>query len=157
MRTAPTRFGEREPVERYGRSFEQIDLAVRNTRVLARHAHRALRSGPAPTGVAAAVTDLARSVWDLAAAFDEPERAALAREHAARAAAGAATDALGESIRSTAVDLMRAAELVAGAPEELLTEEILLALPAQPDAVVTRIPRSADSTRESSSSIASAA
>ena len=127
VRTAPTRFGEREPVERYGRSFEQIDLAVRNTRVLARHAHRALRSGQAPTGVAAAVTDLARSVWDLAAAFDDPERAALAREHAARAAAGAATDALGESIRSTAVDLMRAAELVAGAPEELLTEEILLA------------------------------
>ena len=87
VRTAPTRFGEREPVERYGRSFEQIDLAVRNTRVLARHAHRALRSGQAPTGVAAAVTDLARAVWDLAAAFDEPERAALAREHAARAAA----------------------------------------------------------------------
>ncbi len=28
VRTAPTRFGEREPVERYGRSFEQIDLAV---------------------------------------------------------------------------------------------------------------------------------
>ena len=78
-----------------------------------------------------AVTDLARAVWDLAAAFDEPERAPLAREHAARAAAGAATDALGESIRSTAVDLMRAAELVAGAPEELLTEEILLRFPGR--------------------------
>jgi uncharacterized membrane protein YgaE (UPF0421/DUF939 family) len=127
VRTAPTRFGEREPVERYGRSFEQIDLAVRNTRVLARHAHRALRAGTAPTGVAAAVTDLARCVWDLAAAFDEPERAALAREHAVRAAAGAGHDALGESVRSTAVDLMRAAELVAGAPDDLPTEEILLA------------------------------
>ena len=30
-------------------------------------------------------------------------------------------------MRSTAVDLMRAAELVAGAPEELPTEELLLA------------------------------
>ena len=35
--------------------------------------------------------------------------------------------ALTESVRSTAVDLMRAAELVAGAPEELPTEELLLA------------------------------
>ncbi|MDA0182816.1 FUSC family protein [Solirubrobacter phytolaccae] len=159
VRTAPTRFAEREPVERYSRSFEQIDLAVRNTRVLARHAHRALRSGHAPTGVAASVTDLARAVWDLAAAFDDPARAADAREHAARAAAGAATDALGESVRSTAVDLMRAAELVAGAPDELPTEEILLALPAQPAEVValTRSERSAASTRESSESMASAA
>jgi uncharacterized membrane protein YgaE (UPF0421/DUF939 family) len=127
VRTAPTRFGEREPVERYGRSFEQIDLAVRNTRVLARHAHRALRAGQAPAGVAAAVTDLARAVWDLAAAYDEPERAADARRHAVRAAANAPADALGESVRSTAVDLMRAAELVAGTPDELPTEEILLA------------------------------
>jgi len=136
VRTAPTRFGEREPVERYGRSFEQLDLAVRNTRVLARHAHRALRFGQAPAGVAAAVTDLARAVWDLAAAYDDPTRAADAREHASRAAAGATTDALGESVRSTAVDLMRAAELVAGAPHELPTEEILLALPDQPADVV---------------------
>lgn len=128
VRTAPTRFSEREPVERYGRSFEQIDLAVRNTRVLARHAHRALRSGHATEGVAAGVTDLARAVWDLAAAFDDPQRAAAVREQAARAAANASHDALGESVRSTAVDLMRAAELVAGAPDELPTEEILLGL-----------------------------
>jgi uncharacterized membrane protein YgaE (UPF0421/DUF939 family) len=133
VRTAPTRFGEREPVERYGRSFEQIDLAVRNTRVLARHAHRALRFGQAPAGVAAAVTDLARAVWDLAAAFDDPSRAAAARQHAASAARGASTDALGESVRSTAVDLMRAAEFVAGMPDELPTEEILLNIPAVGD------------------------
>lgn len=160
VRTAPTRFAEREPVERYGRSLEQLDLAVRNTRVLARHAHRALRSGSAPAGAAASVTDLARSVWDLAAAYDEPARAALAREHAARAAANAGTDALGESVRSTAVDLMRAAELVVGAPDELPTEEILLGLEPQAEVVAlagVRSGRRADSTRDSSDSIASAA
>lgn len=126
VRTAPTRFGEREAVDRYGRSFEQLDLAVRNTRVLARHAHRALRAGTAPDGIAGAVTDLARAVWELAAAYDEPERAERARDHATRAAAGATRDALGESVRSTAVDLMRAAELAAGDPYGLPTEEILL-------------------------------
>jgi uncharacterized membrane protein YccC len=128
VRTAPPRFGEREPVERYDRSFEQIDLAVRNTRVLARHAHRVLRTGEASPDVAPAVGNLARSVWELAAAYDEPERAAGARDLAGRAAAGAAPDALGESVRSTAVDLMRAAELVAGEPVELPSEELLLGL-----------------------------
>jgi uncharacterized membrane protein YgaE (UPF0421/DUF939 family) len=128
VRTAPPRFAAREPVERYDRSFEQIDHAVRNTRVLARHAHRALRAGHAPAEVAPAVGDLARSVWALAAAYDEPERADEARDLAGRAAAGAEPDALGESVRSTAVDLMRAAELVAGAPDELPTEELLLGI-----------------------------
>jgi uncharacterized membrane protein YgaE (UPF0421/DUF939 family) len=128
VRTAPPRFGEREPVERYDRSFEQIDLAVRNTRVLARHAHRALRTGDASPAVAPAVGTLARSVWELAAAYDDPQRAEDARELAASAAAKAAPDALGESVRSTAVDLMRAAELVAGEPETLPSEELLLGL-----------------------------
>jgi uncharacterized membrane protein YgaE (UPF0421/DUF939 family) len=125
-RTAPPRFGAREPVERYARSFEQIDLAVRNTRVLARHALRALRSGRDGHDVAPAVAALAGSVWALAAAYDDPARAHDARELASRAAAGAPADALGESVRSTAADLLRAAELVAGAPYELPTEELLL-------------------------------
>ena len=128
VRTAPPRFGEREGVERYDRSFEQIDLAVRNTRVLARHAHRALRSGDASPEVAPAVGNLARSVWELAASYDDPQRADDARELAAQAAAKAAPDALGESVRSTAVDLMRAAELVTGDSEELPSEELLLGL-----------------------------
>jgi hypothetical protein len=128
VRTAPSRFGAREPVERYDRSFEQIDLAVRNTRVLARHVHRTLRLGSAPAGVATAVGDLARSVWVLAAAYEEPARAHEARELARCAAAGAAGDALGESVRSTAVDLMRAADLVAGDTGELPSEELLLGL-----------------------------
>jgi len=131
VRTAPPRFAAREGVDRYARSFEQLDLAVRNTRVLARHAHRALRSG-APVA-AEPVTDLARAVWELAAAYDEPERASGARAFAASAAAAAPDDALGESVRSTAVDLMRAAELVAGAPDELPTEELLLGIAPHDD------------------------
>jgi hypothetical protein len=79
------------------RSHVQIDLAVRNTRVLARHSLRAIRAGESPAQLRDAVSDLAGSVW-----------------------------ALGAPVRSTAVDLMRAAELVAGEPERLATEELLL-------------------------------
>jgi uncharacterized membrane protein YgaE (UPF0421/DUF939 family) len=138
VRTAPTRFGDREPVDRYDRSLGQIDLAVRNTRVLARHSLRAIRAGETPVELSDAVSDLARSVWALAAAYDEPHRAADARELASAAAlhatvlgagAGLAFAEVSAQIRSTAVDLMRAAELVAGAPDELPTEELLL-LPA---------------------------
>ncbi|HET6549664.1 MAG TPA: FUSC family protein [Solirubrobacter sp.] len=133
VRTAPPRFGAREPVERYDRSFEQVDLAVRNTRVLARHAGRALRAGRPPDEVAPAVAELARAVWALAAAYDQPERAGEARERARRAAADAPGDALGECVRSTAVDLMRAADLVADASAELPSEERLLGLTPHDD------------------------
>src|SRR5215218_7312988 len=135
VRTAPTRFGDREPIDRYDRSLEQIDLAVRNTRVLARHSLRAIRAGEAPGELRDAVFDLAGSVWALAAAYDEPERAGEARELASAAAVeatalgatgGLAVAEVAAPVRSTAVDLMRAAELVAGAPEALATEELLL-------------------------------
>jgi uncharacterized membrane protein YgaE (UPF0421/DUF939 family) len=135
-RTAPTRFGAREPVERYARSLEQIDLAVRNTRVLARHAMRAIRTDVEASVLSPAVTDLAGAVWDLAAAYDDPERAWDAWELASRAAARTQVGALSESIRSNAVDLMRAAELVAGAPDEQPTEELLLLAPVGDDADV---------------------
>ena len=52
VRTAPTRFGDREPIDRYDRSLGQIDLAVRNTRVLARHSLRAIRAGETPVAAA---------------------------------------------------------------------------------------------------------
>jgi hypothetical protein len=135
VRTAPTRFGDREPVDRYDRSLGQIDLAVRNTRVLARHSLRAIRAGETPVELSDAVSDLAGSVWALAAAYDEPERAGDARELASAAAVRATGLGVGDGlafaevsaqIRSTAVDLMRAAELVGGAPDELPTEELLL-------------------------------
>ena len=80
VRTAPTRFGDREPIDRYDRTLGQIDLAVRNTRVLARHSLRAIRAGENPAELRDAVNDLAGSVWALAASYDEPERAEEARD-----------------------------------------------------------------------------
>jgi uncharacterized membrane protein YgaE (UPF0421/DUF939 family) len=140
-RLAPPRRRAREQIERYGRTLAQVDFAVRNTRVLARHALRFIRAGaPAPPELAEAVADLGTAVWELAAAYDEPQRTGdvmrLARRGAGRAAAvaeqsaDAALVAICAQVRSTAVDLVRAAELVADAapaPGELPTEELLLA------------------------------
>src|SRR3954452_650220 len=139
---APPRRRAREQVDRYGRTLAQVDFAVRNTRVLARQAVRLTRApSPAPPELVAAVRELASGVWELASAYDDPARsgevARLARAAAGRAAAAAeraAEPALVEvagQVRSTAVDLVRAAELVAAdgvpAPEERPTEELLLA------------------------------
>jgi uncharacterized membrane protein YgaE (UPF0421/DUF939 family) len=141
-RLAPPRRGAREQVDRYGRTLAQLDFAVRNTRVLARAALRYARGGqPAPPELTEAVRDLGAAVWELAAAYDDPRRtdevmrlgrmaAARAAAVAERAAAPAIVEIAGH-VRSTAVDLVRAAELVArGAPasEELATEELLLAV-----------------------------
>jgi uncharacterized membrane protein YgaE (UPF0421/DUF939 family) len=144
-RTAPQRFAARAEVARYARSLRHLDHAVRNTRVLARHAVRAVRTGSVtPADLPFAVSELAEAVWALAGAYADPERAWDARDIASRAAVRAtrlqasADLALVEilaQVRSTAVDLMRAAELVAGAPEELLTEE-LVTLPGRDDAHV---------------------
>jgi uncharacterized membrane protein YgaE (UPF0421/DUF939 family) len=129
-RTAPQRFAARAELERYDRSVEQLDLAVRNTRVLARHALRGVRAGrEMPADLSFAVTELAQAVWALAAAYDEPERADEARALASSAAARTA-DLDGHAdvtvqVHSTAVDLMRAAEQVQGSPDEQPTEELL--------------------------------
>jgi uncharacterized membrane protein YccC len=132
----------RTQLERYGRSLAQIDFAVRNTRVLARHALRLVRSGEVPAALPAVVGDLGEAIWELAAAYDDPRRAAGARRLALGAAGratalhsgapGLVTTELIGGIRSTAVDIVRAADLVAGHGEPVLeapTEE-LLALPA---------------------------
>jgi uncharacterized membrane protein YgaE (UPF0421/DUF939 family) len=134
-RTAPQHFAARRQIDAYERSVHQLDLAVGNTRVLARHALRAVRTGvPAPADLPFAVTELAQAVWALAGAYEDPDRAWEARDLAARAAARATRLTAGADVtqmeilaqvRSTAVDLMRAAELVAGAPEEHPTEELL--------------------------------
>jgi hypothetical protein len=56
------------PLDRYGRTLDQIDFAVRDTRVLARHPLRFVRGrGAAPEPLPEAVEDLARAVWALAA------------------------------------------------------------------------------------------
>ena len=83
---------------------------------------------------------LSAAVWELAAAYDDPARTGEVTRKARAAAAQAAAVAehaggpllveIAGQVRSTAVDLVRAAELVAHAapaPEDLPTEELLLA------------------------------
>jgi uncharacterized membrane protein YgaE (UPF0421/DUF939 family) len=139
LRFAPPRRGARGLLERYTRTLPHLDFAVRNTRVLARHALRYTRARlVAPDRLVDSVRELAEAVWSLAAAHDDPERAAQARD-AARAAAAHAREAFEQEpdlalteiisqVRSAAVDVMRAAEVIAGVPhpaDELPTEEML--------------------------------
>ncbi len=142
-RFSPGRRSDRPEIVRYSRSARHIDYAVRNTRVLARHVARFLRAGgTAPDELAVSVRELTSATWALAAELDEaPRTGGDVRRLASRAAARATrsfdgTPELGlaeivAQVRSTAIDLMRAAE--AATPgrrpssepvsEELLVEE----------------------------------
>ena len=100
--------------------------------MLARDAARVARAGEPPAGVPGAIRLLEGAVWELAASYDDPPRAELARRSAVAAATraenldGARPELVGQ-VRSTAADLVRAAELVTD-PDELLeqpTEELL--------------------------------
>jgi uncharacterized membrane protein YgaE (UPF0421/DUF939 family) len=105
-------------VDVYADAAAQIDLAIRNVRVLARGARRAIDLDEnVPPEVADALRDLAAAVRALGDALDDPDRAAAVREPALRAA-GKATHVLETTgnmsvsvivgqIRSTAVDLLR--------------------------------------------------
>jgi uncharacterized membrane protein YgaE (UPF0421/DUF939 family) len=139
-RMAPPRRATRERVQSYSRSVDQIDFAVRNTRVLARHVLRATRaSGSRAPELCPAVRQLAEAVWALAAQYDEPQRADEVRRPAVCAAATATAFAerehdlalieVASQVRSTAVDLVRASDLVAGPHDagEPPTDELLAA------------------------------
>jgi hypothetical protein len=117
-RFAPPRRAERGEVEAYALAAAQIDLAVRNVRVLARGAIRAIGLDEnVPPEIAAALRDLAGAVRALDAALEDPAKADSVREPALRAAAQASlvlerTGNLSVSVivgqvRSTAVDLLR--------------------------------------------------
>jgi uncharacterized membrane protein YgaE (UPF0421/DUF939 family) len=138
-RLAPARRSGRDAVERYARTLPHVDHAVRNARVLARNGLRYARSGlPAPEGLVLAVRELADAVWSLAAAYDDPVRSAEAHGRAVHAATRAReaferepdlalTEIVG-GVRSTAVDLARAADLAGDAEQpvpEVPTEELL--------------------------------
>ena len=111
----------------YAEAADSLDLAVRNTRVLARATVGLVRHGePAPGLLSEAVLDLARAVEDLAGYLEQPGREQEEEEvldrpanRFALKAAGEATVVLGErsdlptsvlvgQVRSTAVDLLRA-------------------------------------------------
>jgi uncharacterized membrane protein YgaE (UPF0421/DUF939 family) len=136
-RLAPPRRRAREQIDRYGRTLAQIDFAVRNTRVLARNAVSSVRGGRPSPELAEAVRELSSAVWELAAAYEEPHRTADVRDIARRATQRATAVAaesrepaaieIAGQVRSTAVDLVRAAELAAAPvpPEEMPTEELL--------------------------------
>ena len=140
-RFSPARRGNLGDVKRYEETMPQLDFAVRNTRVLARYAARQVRmQEPAPQ-LAGAVRELASAVWLLAAQYEHPDRTVDVR-HTALAAARMAeeihdrepslltTQIVGQ-VRSVAVDLVRAAEVLGGrdsAPSwDLPTEELLRA------------------------------
>lgn len=139
VRLAPPRRRSGEQLERYAHTLPQLDYAVRDTRVLARHATRALRAGePISPELPPAVRQLELAVWELAGAFDDPDKATTARDHAITAAAladdpagaGRSTAQIFGQVRSTAVDLRRAAAAAVGADEPLAeapTEELLVA------------------------------
>ena len=125
-RLSPSRRRALKRLAPYAEAADSLDLAVRNTRVLARATVGLVRHGePAPGLLSEAVLDLSRAVEDLAGYLEEPgreqEEAAFERPASrfALKAAGEATVALDErndlqtsvlvgQVRSTAVDLLRA-------------------------------------------------
>src|SRR4051812_39258518 len=133
-RLSPRRRPSRDVLDRYAASFAQVDYAIRDTRVLARHSVRALRSeAPVPEDLSEAIRELARAVWSLAASYDSPDEAISAHAHALRAAALAGDRSLevAGQVRSIAVDLRRATDLVDTAlldDVEAPTEELLAAV-----------------------------
>jgi uncharacterized membrane protein YgaE (UPF0421/DUF939 family) len=116
-RYSPARRGSRGTVEAFAEAAAQIDLAVRNVRVLARGAIRALSLGDnVPPEVADAIEDLAQAVLALDHSLDDGGAVEPVRELALRAATTASlvlerTGNLSVSvivgqIRSTAVDVL---------------------------------------------------
>jgi uncharacterized membrane protein YgaE (UPF0421/DUF939 family) len=136
-RLAPPRRRSLGTVVLYADAAAQIDLAVRNVRVLARGARRAVDLDEnVPPEVAGALRALAEAVRALGSAIDDPARAGAVRAPAVRAAADAtrvlertgnlSVSVIVGQVRSTAVDLLRgsgmsyedAAEAVRGAVRE---------------------------------------
>jgi uncharacterized membrane protein YgaE (UPF0421/DUF939 family) len=121
-RYAPSRRRSRGTVDFYAEASAQIDLAIRNVRVLARGVVRAARLGEnLPPEIADAVRDLAAAVLALREALEDPDRADAVRTPALHAAAKATqvleqtgnlsvTVVVGQ-VRSTAVDLLRGSGL----------------------------------------------
>lgn len=120
MRRPGRRTRERLPL--YAEAAQQMDYAVRNTRVLARRTVAAVRRhGAAPHELADAVSLLAQAVLELGTQLDDPERDVSTRRLALEAAVQATSilDAdpglshaviIGQ-VRSTAVDLLRGSGL----------------------------------------------
>ena len=127
---------------------DQLDLAVRNTRVLARAAVTLVHErGAAPGELAEAILGLALAVEALAGYLERPDHPLDDARHFALGAAGEATSVLRSindletsvlvgQIRATAVDLLRASGMDYSESRQALREAALHALeerPADPD------------------------
>jgi uncharacterized membrane protein YgaE (UPF0421/DUF939 family) len=143
-RLAPRRRRSGGVIDRYDRTLQHLDYAVRNVRVLARHSLRYSRGeAVAPDGLAEVLHDLAAAVRTLGSAYDRPEQAEqaalLARTAGSEARAlyerepGVELTAVLVQARSLAADIVAAAALLEGdadVPHERPTEELLDAVPA---------------------------
>jgi uncharacterized membrane protein YgaE (UPF0421/DUF939 family) len=130
-RHSPPRWRARTVVETYAEAAAQIDLAVRNVRVLARGAIRALMlDDTVPVEVGDALSDLAGAVRALGRALESDKDSDVVRGCALRAA-GTATHVLERTgnlsvsvlvgqIRSTATDLLTGS----GVPYEEAAEAV---------------------------------
>jgi uncharacterized membrane protein YccC len=129
--TPMPRRSSRDQLALYATAVAHIDLAVRNTRVLARGAMRAISTGDAaPPGVSLALRELAEAVRALGEALADPAREVDVAEPALRAA-GHATMVLEDTanlsvsvivgqIRSTAADLLRSTGLSRAEAQQLV-------------------------------------
>lgn len=132
-RFAPPRRAARADVDRYAQAARQIEVAVRNVRVLARAARRAVETGDhVPPEALTAIADLAEAVRALGPGLPDGAGEERAKRAALRAAAGA-TDALEQTgnlsasvivsqVRSTAVDLLRGMGMDPDAAREAVRE-----------------------------------
>jgi hypothetical protein len=140
-RLAPLQRDARRNLARYGETLDHLDFAIRNTRVLARHALRYVRrEEEVPGDLPEAIRHLGVAVWALAAPGEAPRRGGEAAE-LARTAVRLATSVADEhpdratieivgQLRFTAADLIRVAESSPATPgntadqptEELLAE-----------------------------------
>ena len=118
----PPMWRARERLPMHLVAVAQLDFAMRNTRVLCRRTVAAVRrAGPAPEGLADAVSLLADAVEELVTHLVDPdtetESRRLALEAAIRATAvleenaGLQTSAIVAQVRSTAIDLLRGSGL----------------------------------------------
>jgi hypothetical protein len=142
-RFAPPRRRLRGRVETYADVARQVDLAVRNVRVLARGAIRAVRLDEnVPPPVADAVCELGAAVRALAEALDGRGGMERVREHASSAAATAtqvlentgnlSVSVIVGQVRSTATDLLvgsgidadEAAQQIRRAVDETMEEPV---------------------------------
>lgn len=132
-RLSPTRRRALKHIELYSAAGGRIELAVLNTRVLARGAYNAVRRGDdVPAELPVSVLDLAEAVRSLATFLERNEEPQQAREHALKAAERATTllesrhdlaiSVLVGQVRSAAVDILRSTGLDQASALEALEE-----------------------------------